>query len=245
MPRPPLIFPIRLFACAILVALTGCASSATKLSFPPILPTPVAHTDSNAIGLVGLLVEKPWVGPPRAPGMTGSIVGYVIRHPALPTELFVAHRGDGHPLPVLAFKLTFVIVKEEGSQGPEEIRGRGTLRLFYNPDGFNETVLYYGGALENAQEIESDHIEFYANPDSGSDRLYRHIRETTIATHAFEFGGRPWRTPEPRTASDLLVGQYSDSFAGEVYVSSSALRTQSPEENLVGLVGMPNRKVRY
>jgi hypothetical protein len=106
-------------------------------------------------------------------------------------------------------------------------------------------VLYYAGALENTQEIESDHIEFYADPDSGSDRLYRHLRETTIATHAFEFGGRPWRTPASRTASDLLVGQHSDTFFGETYVSASAMQAQSPEQSLIELAGAPNRLARY
>lgn len=245
MPHYLTILPVRLVAYAMAMTLAGCASSGAKLTSPSRHRAPVERNDSStAIGLVGLLAEKPWVGPPRAPGMTGAIVGYVVTHPALPNDLFVVGR-DGQSMPVLAFKLTFVIAKEEGRQGPEEIRGHGNLRIFYKPDGFNDTVLHYSGAFENTQEIELDHIEFYADPDSGSDRLYRHVRETAIATHAFELGGRPWRTPSSRTGSDLLVGQYSDSFVGEVYVSSGTLQTQSPEETLVGLVGAPNRKVRY
>ena len=244
MPRCLTIHPVRLVAYAIAMTLVGCASRA---QLPPS-PTPRAPTERNdsatAIGLVGLLTEKPWDGPPRAPGMTGAIVGYVVSHPGLPSDLFVAGR-HGESRPVLGFKLTFVIAKEEGSVGPEQIRGRGDLRIFYKPDGFTDTVLHYPGAFENTQEIEFDHIEFYADPDSGSDRLYRHLRETTIATHAFEVGGRPWRTPPSRTGSDLLVGQYSDSFGGEVYVSSATLQAQSPEETLIGLVGAPNRQVRY
>ncbi len=200
------------------------------------------------------LVYRCWAGGPfggkaldlastraRDDGSNRGLRGYAS---CVAGRLFVASR-DGQSLPVLAFKLTFVIAKEDGRQGPEVIRGRGNLRIFYKPDGFSDTVLHYSGAFENTQEIELDHIEFYADPDSGSDRLCRHVRETTIATHAFEFGGRPWRTPSSRTGSDLLVGQYSDSFVGEIYVSSSTLQTQSPEETLVGLVGAPNRKVRY
>jgi hypothetical protein len=34
MPRPPLIFPIRLFACAILVALTGCSAASSFYAAP-------------------------------------------------------------------------------------------------------------------------------------------------------------------------------------------------------------------
>lgn len=238
------IHPVRLLVYAIAIALVGCGSEATHPpSVSPLIP--ITRNDSLAIGLVGLLPEKPWVGGPRAAGMNGVIVGYVVSHPALPADLFVTGRRDGQRVPVLAFKLTFVIAKAQGSQGPEVVQGHGTLKVFYKPNGFNETVLYYPGAFEQAREIESDHIEFYANPDSGSDRLYRHIRETTIATHAFEFAGRLWRTPDSRSASDLLVGQYSDSFVGEAYASAAAIQGQSPEESLIALAGAPHRPVRY
>jgi hypothetical protein len=244
MPHGLSMHPVRLLACA--MVLGGCASGVAN-SPPNQHPTPRARNDSTAIGLVGLLVEKPWVRGPRAPGMTGAIVGYVVSHPALPTDLFVPGGRDGHPLPVLAFKLTFVIAKAEGRQGigPEEIRGHGTLNVFYKPEGFTSAVLYNAGTFDNAQQIESDHIEFYANPDSGSDRLYRHLQETAIATHAFEFAGRTWRTPASRTASDLLIGQYSDSFVGEAYVSSGAMQASSPEESLIALAGAPHRGVHY
>jgi len=73
--------------------------------------------------------------------MNGVIVGYVVSHPALPAELFVTGRRDGQRLPVFAFKLTFVIAEAQGSQGPEVVQGHGTLKVFYKPNGHNES--YY------------------------------------------------------------------------------------------------------
>jgi hypothetical protein len=137
------------------------------------------------------------------------------------------------------------MTETDGSQGPEVVRGHGTLNIFYKPDGFTDALLHDGGALENTQQVESNHIEFYGGPATGTNRFYRHIRETVLATHAFVFAGRTWRTPLSRTASDGLVGEYSENFVGEVYASSDATPSLSPEEKLIALAGAPHRVIRY
>lgn len=238
-----LVLPIKLLAC-LMVLCAGCASGAgNSTSNAP--PLPIARFDSPPIGLVGLLVMDPYAGQMRAAGMKGVMLGYVVSHPALPADLCVPAGRDGHPLPVLAFKLTSVLTETSGSEGPEVVRGHGTLNIFYKPDGFTDALLHDGGALDNTEQVESDHIEFYGSPIPGTNRFYLHLQETVVATHAFVFAGRAWRTPVSRTASDTMVGEYSDSFVGEAYASSGAMPSLSPEEKLIALAGAPHRLVRY
>jgi len=231
-------------ACAVALASVGCAASSAKSTLHP-RQAPIASLDSPAMGLVGLLPMDPWTGPPRAAGMKAVVGGYVVSHPALKTDLSVPGGRDGHALPVLAFKLTMIITEANGSVGPEVYHGHGNLNVFYKPDGFSDALLNYAGAIENTQQIESDKIEFDGNPDFDTSRFYLHVRETVVATRAFIFAGRSWRTPVSRTASDVLVGQYSDSFFGEAFASSNVMPPLSPEEKLIALAGSPLRTFRF
>jgi hypothetical protein len=238
-------FRVRLLSCAVAVALLGCASDSAKRTPRPFPQAQIATANSPAMGLVGLAITDPLTGHQRAAGMQGVMVGYVVSHPALPTDLRVPAGRDGHPLPVLAFKVTSVITQADGRQGPEELRGHGTLEVFFNPDGFSETVLHYPQALENSEQIESDEITFYEKTDFNTSRFYLHLQETVTATRAFSFAGRSWRTPVHRTADDLLIGEYSDAFFGDAYVSTNVASPLSPEEQLIALAGSPHRVVRY
>jgi hypothetical protein len=205
----------------------------------------MAQVDSPAMGLVGLVLRDSLTGPQRAAGMKAIMVGYVVSHPGLPTDLRVPAASDGHPLPVLAFKVTSIITETHGRQGPEETNGRGTLQVFFNPDGFSETILHYPQALENSQEIETDQVEFWEKTDYNTSVFHLRLREVAVATRSFSFAGRSWRTPVHRIADDELVGAYSDSFFGDSYASVSLKSPLSPEEQLVALAGAPLRAVRY
>ena len=238
-------FRIRLLSCALAAALLGCASGNSK-RIPDTFPqAPIASTKSPAMGLVGLVITDPLTGHQRAAGMEGMMVGYVVSHPALPTDLRVPAGRDGHPLPVLAFRVTSFITQADGRQGPEELRGHGSLEVFFNPDGFSETVLHYPQALDNSELIESDEIKFCERTDFNTSRFYLHLLETATATRAFSFAGRSWRTPIHRTADDLLIGEYSDAFFGDADASINEASPLSPEEQLVALAGSPHRVVRY
>jgi hypothetical protein len=198
------------------------------------------------MGLVGLELIDPSIGPQRAAGMQGLMVGYVVSHPALQTDLRVPAGTDGHPLPVLAFRVTSVVTREaHGKDGPEELRGRGTLDVFFNPDGFSDDPLHYPPSLAGSQKIESDRIEFAEKTDYQIERYHLHLRETAIATWAFDFAGRSWQTPVGRTADSELIGQYSDIFSGDTYASTSVLSALSPEENLIAVAGSPLRSARF
>jgi hypothetical protein len=237
-------FPIRLLSCAVAVALAGCAAG-PKTTLRPFPQSPMAEVDSPAMGLVGLVLRDPFTGPQRAAGMKAVMVGYVVSHPALPTDLRVPAGSDGHPLPVLAFKVTSVITETHGRQGPEETNGRGTLQVFFNPDGFSETILHYPQALDKSREVETDEVEFWETTDYNTSVFHLRLREVAVATQAFSFAGRNWRTPVRRTADDELIGAYSDSFFGDSYASVSQRSPLSPEEQLVALAGSPHRAVRY
>lgn len=224
------------------LALIGCASGGTT-SPSRSSPAPHALVSSPAMGLVGLLLMDPLVGPPRAAGMTGVIVGYVISHPALDSELSV--RRNGQTLPVLAFKLNLVIVESNGSGGLENLRGRGHLYVFYKPDGFGDAPLNYPPALDSNLQIEADKIEFDGNINPDTYRFYMRMHETVGERRAFVFAGRTWRTPVSHTAWDVMIGEFSDGFAGLAIASTNAMTPLSPQEKLVALVGPPHHSVRY
>jgi hypothetical protein len=230
-------------ACAIALALLGCASGGGASSPSRTSPAPHKLVSSPAMGLVGLLLMDPFVGPPRAAGMTGVIVGYVISHPALDSDLSI-HR-DGQTLPVLAFKLNLVIVESSGAGGMQDLRGRGNLYVFYRPEGFSDTPLNYPPTLDGNLEIEADKIEFDGNINSDTYRFYMRMHETVVESRAFVFAGRTWRTPVSRTASDVMIGEFSDGFAGLAIASTNAMAPLSPQEKLIALVGPPRRSVRY
>ncbi len=234
---------VRLLACVMAVAFLGCASAGAKTT-PGPSQIPSRLINSPSVGLVGLLLMDPLAGPPRAAGMKGVIVGYVVSHPSLQSDLSVRTTA-GHALPVLAFKLALVIVRSNGAGGLEDLHGRGTLNIYYKPDGFSDELLNYAGAIESNQRIESDHIEFQGYLNFNTYRLYLQMREVTVATSPFTFAGRSWRTPVARIARDVLIGEYSDSFFGLAIASSNAMVPLSPEEKLVALVGSPQRVVRY
>lgn len=224
-----------------LVALLGCAGCASSNSAQS--PAPHSLVTSPAMGLVGLLVMDPRAGPPRAAGMTGLIVGYVTSHPALRSDLSV--RRDGHALPVLAFRLTIVVVQANGVGGLEDIRGRGQLDVFYDSDGFGDALLNDPRTLGGAEQVEADSVDFRGNIDFDTYRFYMRVHETAVASRAFTFAGRKWRTPTLRTAWDVLVGQYSDGFVGVAIASNNTMFPLSPEEKLVSLAGPRPGPVRY
>ena len=229
-------------ACAMALALHGCASGGARSTSRPS-PAPHALVSSPAMGLVGLLLMDPYVGPPRAAGMTGVIVGYVISHPALGSDLSV--RKNGETLPVLAFELNIVVVESNGAGGMEDIRGHGNLNVFYKPEGFSDAPLNYPPTLDSNLQIEADTVEFDGNINSDTYRFYMRMHETVVESRAFVFAGHTWRTPVSRTSSDIMIGEFSDGFAGLAIASTDAMAPLSPQEKLVALVGQPHRPVRY
>lgn len=237
-------FTSRVIWCAravALVALLGCACCAS--SNAPKRPAAHALVSSPAMGLVGLLVMDPRAGPPRAAGMKGLIVGYVLSHPALGSDLSV--RRDGHALPVLAFRLTMVVVQANGVGGLEDMRGRGELDVFYDADGFGDVLLNDPRTLDGAAEVEADNVEFRGNIDFDTYRFYMRVHETALASRPFMFAGRKWCTPTSRTAWDVLVGEYSDGFVGVAIASNNTMHPLSPEEKLTALVGPRPGSTRY
>jgi hypothetical protein len=195
------------------------------------------------MGLVGLLLMDPRAGPPRAAGMKGVIVGYVVSHPALGFGLST-HR-DGHLRPILAFRMNIVLVKAQGMGGLEETRGRGELDVFYDAAGFDDSLLRNPRVLENDEEVEADAVEFRGSIDFDTYRFYMRVHETAMTTQAFTFDGRRWRTPAARTAWDVMVGEYSDGFVGVAFASNNALFPLSPEEKLISLAGARTGATRY
>lgn len=232
--------PIYLHAFALMVLL-GCASCATPRS--PLSPATPALVNSPAMGLVGLLVMDPEAGPPRAAGMKGVVVGYVTSHPALHSILLVGRHG--HRLPVLAFRMTMVIVRSGGSGGMEDTSGRGELEVFYDPKGFGDALLNDPRTLDGAEEIEADDVEFHGRIDFNTYRFYMRLHETAVASRAFTFDGRKWRTPTSRTAWDVLVGEYSNGFVGVAFASNNTMRPLSPQEKLFALAGPRPGSFRY
>ena len=195
------------------------------------------------MGLVGLLVMDPMTGPPRVAGMKGQVVGYVVSHPGLQAKPWV--RRNGQTLPVLAFKLTVVIAQADGIAGFEELRGHGKLDVFYNPDGFSDTLLSYPRTLKNSQKIEVYDVEFRGNVDFDTEKFFMRLHETALATRPFSFDGRVWRTPVSLSSRDVLVGEYSRGFESLVIASRDTMPPLSPQEKLIALVGSPQRIVRY
>lgn len=127
----------------------------------------------------------------------------------------------------------------------EDLRGRGKLEVFYEPDGFGDALLNYPRTLESSQVIEADNVEFGGNLNFDTYRFYMRLRETVVATRPFSFAGRSWRTPDSGTAWDMLVGEYSDGFFGVAMASNNAMPPLSPQEKLIALVGPPQRVMRY
>jgi hypothetical protein len=195
------------------------------------------------MGLVGLLLMDSRAGPPRAAGMKGIIVGYVTSHPALGSGL--STRRDGHIRQVLAFRMNIVLVKAQGLGGLEDTRGRGELDVFYDAAGFDDSILRDPRILEKDEEVEADAVEFRGSIDFNTYRFYMRVHETAMATQAFTFAGRRWRTPTARTAWDVLVGEYSDGFVGVAFASNNSLYPLSPEEKLISLAGARTGMTRY
>lgn len=230
---------VRYVNAVALIALLECAGCASSHS--PGAPNRRSLVNSPPMGLVGLLVMDPQTGPPRAAGMKGLIVGYVTSHPALGSNLSV--RRNGHTLPVLAFRMTVVLVRADGLGGLEHTRGRGELDVFYDPAGFNDGLLNDPRTLDTAEEIEADSVDFHGSIDFDTYHFYLRVNETAVASRAFTFDGRRWHTPIARTAWDVLVGQYSEGFVGVAFASNNTMRSLSPEEKLGALAGP--RSVRY
>lgn len=244
--RAPTLSPLLLLVAAAALLLIGCATTTAAKSSQLASKQSKALYNSQPMGLVGLMQMNPEAGPPRAAGMSGLIVGYVVSHPALPSYLWVRGSRGTDWLPVLAFKMSFLLVKAEGAEaGLENIRGQGFIDVYFGASGFSDSLLHYAGSFEDSQRVERDRVEFYGNVNADTCRFYLHLQETALETWTFAYAGRNWRTPPSRIAWDLLVGEFSEGFVGVAFSSNNAMAPRSPEEKLIAIVGEPHRLMRY
>lgn len=188
------------------------------------------------MGLVGLLVLNGGSDLPRAAGMHGTIMGYVVSHPALGSGLAV--RRDDRDLPVLAFRYQFKFVQANGRGGLEDFRGRGTLTVYFDPDGFSNEVVSGATSIRGGEEIEQDQVDFHGSVDFNTFLLHLNLDETAVASHAFKFRGLTLRTPAHRTARDVLEGEFNSDF-GVAIASAGTMPWMSAPQKLLALSGTP------
>lgn len=164
-------------------------------------------------------------------------MGYVVSHPSLGSGLTV--RSGDRKLPVLAFSYHFKLVRANGVGGFEDFSGRGTLTIYYRPEGFTNEVIAGGTSIRGGQEIEKDNVDFRGRVDFDTYLVHLYMNETAVATRAFTFRGLTMRTRTDRTAYDVLEGEFNEEFFGVAIASTAAMPWMSAPQKLLALSGSP------
>jgi hypothetical protein len=189
---------------------------------------------SEPTGKVGLLPFYSLNGLPRASGMTGSMEGYIVSHPALQGPLTVSRNGK--ELPALGFDLKVKIINSSGVAGIERILARGRLAIFFDPNGIDRAALESSRG-ESGQEIEDDDVTLELELDWELGTYLMRMSETVVASRPFRFRDRLMRTPVGRTAHDILMAEYSSRLNGLALASTSAMGSTTPAATLEAIAG--------
>ncbi|MGH7948902.1 MAG: hypothetical protein ACREQF_06740, partial [Candidatus Binataceae bacterium] len=174
----------------------------------------------------------------RTPGTTCVIRGYLTAHPALPTR--PATLRDGREVPVLSFVMTVKITdaiwtrSNPGGESMLTSRGKGKLRVYYDPDGIDSAAITGWNSSPGGAEIEEDDVR--VEVEFRAPRTYWvRVQETAVATEAFSFRGLEFRMPTGRSANDLLRGEAFIRTGGLALASRSTLASGSPATQLDSL----------
>jgi hypothetical protein len=167
--------------------------------------------------------------------MRGVILGYVVSHPSLPRDLTV--NSENQNLPILAFRFGFVLTRADGLVGAEDMRGRGILRMFYDPNGFTDEIVNNPESVLVANEIERDDVYFEGMLDFSDHRYYLRMHETSVASNPFSFARAEYRTPVGRVALNIMVGEYNGESYGMAIASSGTMPYLTPTAKLATVIG--------